>query len=617
MGGRHHSSAARVFVTACILLALVHNVANTWQLWGDMVIDSGRELDTPKQILAGNTLYAEIRYWYGPLAPYTNALLYRCFGMRVSTLTTAGIISAALLAWLAYRLVRLFAGRLAAAAAAVALLYINAFGQTVTCSIFCFPLPYAFPATYGMLLAVASVYFLLRHVHRRRASDLAVACLCLSLTALCKVEVVFATAAAHGVFLLGSFCVSRANWRMYLATYGPAMLLLVCVYGYFYSQAGAALWSDNLFLPGNLAASRFNLEQAGLLNISESLRRMGVAGIVTVAGCFATLAFAIAEDTLFTRFPQVAFGGAHGITPLAPVFALLCGGLVSALGSSYILPFLPVVLLFCLMLFSVRYARAAESRAASLQTIVLFTFGLAALARRVLRCDADHYGFYLTVPAILGFAVFWCRLVPAAVTALRYSRDESSAEETGKGGSAEVQSNTPESSVTAYACGIAILLGLAWAHQSVTRLVIQEAFPEREFALIRTPQGTMPCQAVYQGVVDETVRYLQTRPARTKVVAFPEGAAISFLAGCSNPLGMHSYLPLDFTGGRNDADLIRRLFVAQPDVILLLSRSMAEHGSIGFGVDYAATVLEWVKVNYRESEHFRSPSYEVTIYERP
>jgi len=204
-------SAARLAATACILLALAHNVAGTWQLWGDMVIDSGRELDTPKQILAGKTLYAEIRYWYGPLAPYTNALLYRCFGVRVSTLTTAGIISAALLAWLAYRLVRLFAGRLAAAATAVAFLYINAFGQTVTCSIFCFPLPYAFPATYGMLLAVASTYFLFCHVHRRCASDLVVACLCLSLTALCKVEVVFAAAAAHGVFLLGSVWASRAN----------------------------------------------------------------------------------------------------------------------------------------------------------------------------------------------------------------------------------------------------------------------------------------------------------------------------------------------------------------------------------------------------------------------
>ncbi len=583
-----------------------------------MVIDSGRELDTPKQILAGKTLYAEIRYWYGPLAPYTNALLYRCFGVRVSTLTTAGIISAALLAWLAYRLVRLFAGRLAAAATAVAFLYINAFGQTVTCSIFCFPLPYAFPATYGMLLAVASTYFLFRHVHRRCASDLVVACLCLSLTALCKVEVVFAAAAAHGVFLLGSVWASRANWRMYLATYGAAMLVPVAVYSYFYSQAGSALWSDNLFLPGNLAASRFNLEQAGLLHINESLRRMGVAGIVTAAGFLATLAFAIAEDALCKRSWGGASAGGRGITPLTPVFALLCGGFVSALGSSHILPFLPVVLLACLIFFSVRYARVAESRAASLQAMVLFTFGLAALARRVLRCDADHYGFYLTVPAILGFAVFWCRIVPAVVTALRYSPEGSGAEDLVDGDSAQVQSNAVEKrSATAYACGIAMLLGLAWAHQAVTRLFIQEAFPEREFALVQTPCGTMPFQAVYQGTVDETVRYLQTRPPSTKVVAFPEGAAISFLAGCFNPLGMHSFLPLDFTGDRDETDLIRRLSAAQPDVILMLSRSMAEHGSIGFGVDYAATVLEWVKVHYRESKHFRSPSYEVMIYERP
>jgi hypothetical protein len=199
---RHRSNRIlqRFLAFAIIAIAFLHNLWVGWHRWGDPIIDCGRELDVPRQLLSGMTLYQDIRYWYGPLAPYANALLYRIFGIHSDVIAGAGWMMAALAAWLAYRTVRLLASRCVAVAAAVAILYMNAFALYYAANIFNFVMPYCCPATYGTVLALASVYCLLRYLRKQRRNEFLLACLLLSLTALCKLEILFATGITHLVF---------------------------------------------------------------------------------------------------------------------------------------------------------------------------------------------------------------------------------------------------------------------------------------------------------------------------------------------------------------------------------------------------------------------------------
>ncbi|MBN1491176.1 MAG: glycosyltransferase family 39 protein, partial [Phycisphaerae bacterium] len=291
---------ARVAVALLIALAMAENLHTSWQRWGDVVIDCGRELDTPRQLAGGATLYKDIRYWYGPLPPYVNAVLFRIFGVHLSVITTAGMVVTALTAWLTYRLVRQFAARAPAAAAAVAFLYVCAFGHYLTVNIFNSVLPYACPATYGMLLAMASIYFLIRHAARHRNQNFVLSCVFLSLTALCKIEVLVAVAVPHAMFLLAWLLAGRLRRRFYLVSYAAAIALPVAVFGYFYARTGNELLADNLFLPGNVAASAFTLEHTGLDQPAESLKAVGI-GSAALAGCLVALGVAAFAERRIRR----------------------------------------------------------------------------------------------------------------------------------------------------------------------------------------------------------------------------------------------------------------------------------------------------------------------------
>jgi len=618
LGSRVGRWAMRAAVIVVILLALAHNLHLTWQRWGDLIYDSGRELDTPRQLLAGKILYKDVRYWYGPLAPYTNAGLYRIFGVRLSTLTTAGIVSAALLAWLMYRLVRLFAGRAAATATAVAFLYICGFAEYYAFNHLNFALPYAYPATYGILLATASVHFLLRHTRHGRAADFLLSCLFLGLTSLCKVEVLFAAGAAHAVFLVGSLGARRLNRPMYALGYLGAIAIPVCVYAGFYAAAGSALWRENLFLPGNVAASAYTLEHFGLAEPMKSLKELGLS-TAGMLGCLAALWCGILAEDRIRRDPtydasmRALATGAIGLAA-----GLLCGGICYLLGAFDMFRALPILLLIGFGVFAVRWVMGREDRAGRVPWMILFAFGLAALARMALKCGAEHYGFYLLVPGLMGFAVFWCRLVPKWLTSARNDRGAPrSPAAAGPAGARPVASPTaPSRGVSGYVCGLAMLAATTWSHAALTQETMQMVFGSENLTRITTPRGTMICPAMYKGTVDKAVEFLAAQPPGTKVVVMPEGSGITFLAGCTNPLGVHTFLPIDFSGAYREAAMVKRLTEASPDFIVLVPRSVEEYGKKAFGDDYAKPVFNWVQANYRPVKPFRTRAYQVLVLGR-
>lgn len=122
----------------------------TWGTWGNLTIDSGREMYVPAVLAEGKMLYRDVWFPYTPAAPYFNSWLFRIFGTHLNVLYWAGSLSALGSAiFLLLIGMRLSAGRIGWTAGAV--LILEAFGS----SLFCFPLPYSFAAVYGCLTASA------------------------------------------------------------------------------------------------------------------------------------------------------------------------------------------------------------------------------------------------------------------------------------------------------------------------------------------------------------------------------------------------------------------------------------------------------------------------------
>ena len=44
--------------------------AISWNRWIEPFVDTGRELLVPARVAGGEKLYRDVRFYYGPLAPY-------------------------------------------------------------------------------------------------------------------------------------------------------------------------------------------------------------------------------------------------------------------------------------------------------------------------------------------------------------------------------------------------------------------------------------------------------------------------------------------------------------------------------------------------------------------
>jgi len=68
----------------------------SYQRWGHPIIDIGRDLYLPSQILQGRVLYQELLYNYGPTVPYLLAGITAVLGDHLRVFAGVGFVSGAL-----------------------------------------------------------------------------------------------------------------------------------------------------------------------------------------------------------------------------------------------------------------------------------------------------------------------------------------------------------------------------------------------------------------------------------------------------------------------------------------------------------------------------------------
>ena len=374
-----------------LALAFAHNAALSWRKWGDLYVDVGRELELPSQILAGRLLYGDLRFYYGPLGPYVNALLYRLFGVHLDVLIGAGLAAAALMTVVLYRLARQFMDRPMATVTAGGFLYLCAFAHLSPPSIFNFVLPYTYSATYGMLAASASLYFLLRHLSTGRRRDHVLALGALVLAALAKVEALVPAVLVHAAYLGWACTRGRARRIGALAAYAATAGVILAVYGGFLVAVGPGLLADNLGGVLNPQAAFYISVMMGTRR-SLSPRWPWSALSVALFGVAVLVAYAL-------RYPRWAPGSGpppRWPRPRSPTPCCRSGCPCGAC---------PCSSLAMLVADLHRWWRGAEPGERVLPRVLLLLFAAASLSRIVLYVAAAEYGFYLLpVPLVVARA---------------------------------------------------------------------------------------------------------------------------------------------------------------------------------------------------------------------
>jgi hypothetical protein len=579
-GGRWLAAAAPV-------CAGIASVLFSWQRWINPFVDGSREMIVPARLAAGERLYADVAYLYGPAAPYLNALPIKLLGRHIAVLEGMGLLFSSLLFFCLFRLTARVAGTLSAAAA------------TTLAAALCLGAPnggaFVYPYSFGTLFALAGVFVALEAISgplSRGKSTLAVAGLALAMTA--KPEM---GAAAAIVILVAA--VRSGRWRESLPRDGRivlfAVVLAACVYAIAFQ--GLSWEVSNPEGPITILSPPqewLNVYRviSGMADPASSFSRVATALFLDVVLLGAAAGFAV----LGRRKPGRALAStdvAWGILVLAAVLFFL-----SPYGSPIedrlppLLAPMPLVALGAAA-FELRSPLSPEGRARFL------LFGFSALfGMRVLL--GLTYGAYTTPYSILALPGL---CATAAVLVLD-----------------RLAIRLPD--VLAFRRTAALLFA-ALAVVGVARLY--RLRPPSATVPVQTGAGTLRLAPDKAWAVLGTLDYVRARAGSSDtLVGFPETGLFNFATGLRNPLRQDVILPamLDATAEQR---VIRRLQEAPPGFVLLANQPTPAFGPISFGRDYAVRLWEAVERSYRLAASFGDappnapvgdPRFFIRVYER-
>lgn len=133
----------------------------SWRGWGDAVIDFPQQLYIAWRISAGDILYRDIQYFYGPFSQLFNGLLFYVFGPGYIVLTMANLAIATVISLVIYRSVWKAFDWGSGLLASLAFVLIHIYQQFNLVSGYNFVAPYSHEATHGtffllMIVVVAA-----------------------------------------------------------------------------------------------------------------------------------------------------------------------------------------------------------------------------------------------------------------------------------------------------------------------------------------------------------------------------------------------------------------------------------------------------------------------------
>ncbi|HEX8998557.1 MAG TPA: glycosyltransferase family 39 protein [Blastocatellia bacterium] len=572
------------FALLALAVLFAAMLAASWQRWTQPLLDHGREMNLPTRILAGEHLYSDVQFLYGPFAPHFNALLYRIFGIHLATLKVSGAICALLILLMIYWLSRRLMSVWEATLATGLVLVICAVKSTAN-----YIQPYAYAALYGFVFALASLVCTIRFVQSRRQKQMIWAGVFAGLSLISKPEIALAAWAAAGIALLTeSVSVRKPLAREALYFILPVVVIFAAAYGFILSHVPLeVLLQDNHVLFTNMPPQLiyFNRHISGLAKMPTSIwfTLTGIAIFGIWAGASAVIGAALSG---FRR--REGWG-----------YTLKVSGLVLLIAAVWreaairflkvpddVTPFASAIIVLPLVIGALGW-RVWKTRKADQPVpveqrilIVLAVFSLFSVLRALLNVTTTGPYTPFFIPALI--VVYLYLLFRAAPAFL-----------------------APALAVRATAqrvlmCLVALLvIGLAVNSAIRFRKINTYEVSSARGSFVTLPEIGQPLAAA--------IRYAEehTRPGEY-VLALPVATTINFLAARPYPLREEIVHP-GFLTDEKEIEAIERIKSRQVPLVLVANQITAEFRDRVFGADYNQELMRWITENYHLVARFETP----------
>jgi hypothetical protein len=598
------SSDARALLALAALFAVT--LAASWQRWTQPLLDHGREMNLPARILAGEQLYSDVQFIYGPFAPHFNAMLYGVFGIHLSVLKTGGTVCAVLILLMIYWLARQLLSVWESALTAGLVLVICALKSTAN-----YIQPYAFAALYALVFALGSLVATVRYLHLRSdyrrlvggipaeaGTTCAVAGALAGLALISKPEIALAAVAAICAALaVECWSERRLLRRDALMFAAPAAVIFLATYGFILSRVPLrVLLEDNYVLFTTMPEQliHFNRHISGLAGWPRSfwfsLAGVGVftlwAGLCAVfgaifsAGChkgwrgvLITGSIVAAAGAVWREASIRLFGVPSDVTPFA--------------SAVFILPAVTGILARRVLSRTPR----REDEPGPLQPpsdstrdhilLCLTIFSFVSILRAVLNVTTTgpYTPFFLPAPIVVYLYLLF-RVTPALLSK-----------------PLPVRANVRRAAMILIALLIA---GMTINSSGRFRRMNAFAINSARGSFITVPEIGKP--------LEEAIRFAERRTGPGDyVLSLPVATTINFLADRLYPLREEIVHP-GFLEGEKEQDAIERIKSRNTSLILIANLDASEFRDRAFGVDYNRRLMRWINDNYRLVARFDSPS---------
>ncbi len=577
-------------------------IVASWQRWTQPLLDHGREMNLPARILAGEHLYSDVQFLYGPFAPHFNALLYKIFGVQLATMKISGAICAILILLMIYWLSRQLMSAWEAAATTGLVMVICAIKSTAN-----YLQPYAYAALYGFLFSLASLVCTVRFAQIRQARLMALAGVFAGLALISKPEIALAAWAAAGAALLAESVAARkplARGALYFVL--PVVLIVAATYGFILSRVPLqVLLNDNHVLFTNMPPQLiyFNRNISGLAKLPTSLW-FSLAGIAV---------FGIWVGACSLAGAALSFRRHKGWAQ-----ALRLSGLVMLIGVVWreaaikfqnvpddVTPFASAIFVLPIVIGAIGWriwkARKDDQPIPIEQRLllVLAVFSLLSILRALLNVTTTGpYTPFFIPTLIVVYLYLLFRAAPAFLAASPQIR--------------------PIARQVAVGLIVVLVIGLAINSARRFRKINTYQVSSSRGSFVTLPEIGEPLQAA--------IRFAEqrTRPGEY-VLALPVATTINFMAARPYPLREEIVHP-GFLTDEKEIDAIRRIDTRRVPLVLVANLITSEFRDRVFGADYNKELMRWITENYhlvarfesrhRQGANFDNEPFFILAYER-
>jgi 4-amino-4-deoxy-L-arabinose transferase-like glycosyltransferase len=576
--------------SAIIALFIILLIAS-WQRWTQPLLDHGREMNMPARILAGERLYLDVQFLYGPVAPHFNAFLYRLFGPHLSVLKISGAICAILVSLMIYRLARALMGEWESVLAAGLVVTVCALKSTAN-----YVQPYAYAALYGLVFALGSLLCAVKYLQRRSSQkegpfQFALAGALAGLSLISKPEIALA---ALGAGLVATLVESAARrkplWRDAAVFLAPALIITAATYGIILSRAPLkVLLEDNHVLFTNMPPQLvyFNRHISGLAqwpsSLWFSLAGIGVfamwAGLCAVAGAGGSRKQVSWRGVLKTGLIVMVIGALWREAAIR--FFNVPNDVTPFSSAVFVLPVVSGLIAWSLWGKSMRIPAATEFSEQARILLVIAVFSFISILRAILNVTTTGpYTPFFIPTLIVVYLYLLFRTAPALFT----------------------KSDSIRAAIRHAAMVFIALLIAGMAVNSAKR------FRRLNTYAVSSPRGAFLTIPEIGAPLNEAIQYARQRTAPDEyVLSLPSATTINFLADRRYPLPEEIVLP-GFLSGEKELEAIERIKARKTRLILIANQPLSEFQDRAFGIDYNQRLMRWIEENYHLAARFNSPN---------